>query len=77
VALRKATTVLFESDFMPQIIFSERRVKNRKPSKARTGVGRPAPKPLDVRYAELLRLRQTIREIQSAKPTRDDRSVWK
>jgi hypothetical protein len=58
-------------------VFLERSVKSRKSSKARTGVGQPTPKPLGIRYAELLRLRQTIREIQSAKPTRDDRRAWK
>jgi hypothetical protein len=48
-------------------------VKSQKPSKARNGVDQPTPKPLGIRYAELLRLRQAIREIQSAKPARDDR----
>jgi hypothetical protein len=77
VASQKAAKVPFEKGIpLPQIIFSERIVKSRRPSKARPGVNRPAPKPLDVRYAELLRLRQTIREIQTVK-TRDHRSVWK
>jgi hypothetical protein len=38
--------------------------------KAKPDVGRQAKKPLGVRYAELLRLRQTVLETQSAKPTR-------
>jgi hypothetical protein len=58
-------------------VFPEQSVKSRRTSKARASVGQSTPKPLGIRYAELLRLRQTIREIQSAKPARDDRRAWK
>ncbi len=43
------------------------------PIKTKPNIGHQTKKPLCVRYAELLRLRQTILETQSAKPTRDDR----
>jgi hypothetical protein len=46
---------------------TERRVRRQTPTKARNRVGRPAKKPLGVRYAELLKLRQLMLQLQSEK----------
>jgi hypothetical protein len=42
-------------------------VKTRKPAKTKACLG--TKKPLRVRYAEIMRLRRKIIELQSAKPT--------
>jgi hypothetical protein len=52
----------------------EQSVRRQRPTKARIDVGQPTKKPLSVRYAELLKLRQTLLRAESrAKPPRVDR----
>jgi hypothetical protein len=48
-------------------------VKRQRSKKAKTNVGQPTKKPLSVRYAEVLRLRQAIQQTQPAKPRQVDR----
>ena len=76
-ACSELTQERFVATKVARVSFLERNVKKRRPTKARTKAGKQIKEPLCVRYAELLRLRKTIQDIQSEKSERDDRPASK
>jgi hypothetical protein len=79
VTSQETTTVALEMNEGISLLWKlswwlEQSVRRQRPTKARIGVGQPTKKPLSVRYAELLKLRQTVLQAETrAKPPRVDR----